>query len=259
MSLRRRGRPVEPEPVSDAGDPPHGPRAGRQLTGLVVARQRARTHVNPHLLVVPGCLTRPTGDLDSQLSPRKRPRRSLSSPWYVRSMVGIAPAPSTPASKGVLWKADSCLNRLRALTIGGVAPRRRDSRRLGVPDRGRAEPGEGGRRESVPDVAEVSGGCDERDLPVRLPSTQMQAVEDFSGPVEQSALVEFAQQGQAQYVAVYDANGRRLGATPGAPSAGSRCRHRARIRPAAAVGRHGNRRGSNDRVRDPLRDAVGAT
>src|SRR5215208_3958343 len=83
MSLLRRGRPVEPEPVSDAGDPPHGPRAGRQLTRLVVARQRARIHVNPHLLVVPGCLTRPTGDLDSQLSPRKRPRRSLSSPWYV--------------------------------------------------------------------------------------------------------------------------------------------------------------------------------
>src|ERR1041384_2687070 len=104
MSLRRRGRPVEPEPVSDAGDPPHGPRAGRQLTRLVVARQRARIHVNPHLLVFPGCLTRPTGDLDSQLSPRKRPRRSLSSPWYVLTMVGMAPAGTNP---GVVWTVDS--------------------------------------------------------------------------------------------------------------------------------------------------------
>src|SRR5688572_17039034 len=105
MSLRQRGRPVEPEPVSDAGDPPHGPRAGQQLTRLVVARQRARIHVNPHLLVVPGCFTRPTGDLDSQLSPRKRPRRSLSSPWYVQAMVGITGAASNPE---VVWKADSC-------------------------------------------------------------------------------------------------------------------------------------------------------
>ena len=70
------------------------------------------------------------------------------------------------------------------------------------------------------DVAQVSGAVTNGIFQSAFQSTQMQASEDFSGPIEQRALVEFAAQGQSQYVAVYDANGRRLGATPGAPAPG---------------------------------------
>jgi hypothetical protein len=69
-------------------------------------------------------------------------------------------------------------------------------------------------------VAEVSGAVTNGIFQSAFQSTQMQAAEDFSGPVEQSALVEFAQQGQARYVAVYDQGGSRLGATPGTPRPG---------------------------------------
>src|SRR5688572_31087646 len=48
----------------------------------------------------------------------------------------------------------------------------------------------------------------------------MEAAEDFAGPIERSALEAFAQQGESRYVAVYDARGRRLGATRAAPGPG---------------------------------------
>src|SRR5688572_22622173 len=48
----------------------------------------------------------------------------------------------------------------------------------------------------------------------------MQAAENFAGPVEDRALVEFAEQGQSAFVAIYDEDGRRLAATPGTPAPG---------------------------------------
>ena len=69
-------------------------------------------------------------------------------------------------------------------------------------------------------VAEVSGAVTNGIFQSAFQSTQMQATEDFSGAVERSALVEYAQQGQARYVAVYDQSGRRLEATPGTPKPG---------------------------------------
>ena len=70
------------------------------------------------------------------------------------------------------------------------------------------------------DVARVSGAVTNGIFQSAFQSTRIQATEDFSGPVDAGALTEFAQQGQSQYVAVYDANGRRLGATQGAPRPG---------------------------------------
>ena len=70
------------------------------------------------------------------------------------------------------------------------------------------------------DVAQVSGAVTNGIFQSAFQSTQIQASEDFSGPIEQSALEEFAAQGQSQYVAVYDENGRKLGATRGAPQPG---------------------------------------
>ena len=70
------------------------------------------------------------------------------------------------------------------------------------------------------DVAEVSGAVTNGIFQSAFQATQTQASEDFSGPIDQSALNEFAAQGQSRYVAVYDANGRRLGATRGAPQPG---------------------------------------
>ena len=69
-------------------------------------------------------------------------------------------------------------------------------------------------------VAEISGAVTNGIFQSAFQSTQEQAAEDFSGPVEQSALVAFAEQGQARYVAVYGQNGRRLGATPATPKPG---------------------------------------
>ena len=70
------------------------------------------------------------------------------------------------------------------------------------------------------DVAQISGAVTNGIFQSAFQSTAMQAAEDFSGQIDQGALVAFAQQGQSQYVAVYDARGRRLGATPGAPRPG---------------------------------------
>jgi hypothetical protein len=70
------------------------------------------------------------------------------------------------------------------------------------------------------DVAQVSAAVTNGIFRSAFQGTATQAAEKFSGPVDQQALVEFAQQGQSQYVAVYDDKGRRLGATPGAPAPG---------------------------------------
>jgi hypothetical protein len=48
----------------------------------------------------------------------------------------------------------------------------------------------------------------------------MEAAQNFSGQIERSALTEFAAQGQSRYVVVYDAQGRRIGATAGPPPPG---------------------------------------
>jgi hypothetical protein len=70
------------------------------------------------------------------------------------------------------------------------------------------------------DVAQVSAAVTNGIFQSAFQSTQMQAAEDFSGSIETRALSAFAQQGQSQYVAVYDDKGRHLGATPGAPAPG---------------------------------------
>jgi len=70
------------------------------------------------------------------------------------------------------------------------------------------------------DVAQVSGAVTNGIFQSAFQSTRTQATEDFSGPIDERTLAQFAQQGQAQYVAVYDAKGGRLGATPGAPQPG---------------------------------------
>src|SRR5688572_22119612 len=74
--------------------------------------------------------------------------------------------------------------------------------------------------ERFQDVAHVSGAVTNGIFQSAFPSTRMQATEDFSGPIDEGALTAFGEQGQAQYVAVYDAKGRRLGATPGTPGPG---------------------------------------
>ena len=70
------------------------------------------------------------------------------------------------------------------------------------------------------DVARVSGKVTNGIFQSAFQGTATQAADNFSGPIERQALVQFAQQGQSRYVAVYDAKGRRLGATRGAPSPG---------------------------------------
>src|SRR6185436_18832037 len=70
------------------------------------------------------------------------------------------------------------------------------------------------------DVAQVSGAVTNGIFQSAFQSTRTQATEKFSGPIDERALAQFAEQGQTQYVAVYDANGERLGATPGAPQPG---------------------------------------
>ena len=70
------------------------------------------------------------------------------------------------------------------------------------------------------DVAQTSGAVTNGIFQSAFQSTQREAAKDFAGPVEPAALQSFAEQGQSLYVAVYDANGRRLGATAGAPAAG---------------------------------------
>jgi len=70
------------------------------------------------------------------------------------------------------------------------------------------------------DVAQVSAAVTNGIFEASFQGTQTQATEDFSGPVDEGALAEFAAQGQSQYVAVYDESGRLLGATPGAPQPG---------------------------------------
>jgi hypothetical protein len=70
------------------------------------------------------------------------------------------------------------------------------------------------------DVAEVSAAVTNGIFQASFQATQMQAAEDFSGPIDERALADFAQQGQSQYVAVHDADGRQLGATRGTPAPG---------------------------------------
>jgi hypothetical protein len=112
------------------------------------------------------------------------------------------------------------VNRLRAITIGGallaavilgvfaylIADAQSDERE-------NAE-------ERFQDVAQVSAAVTNGIFQSAFQSTQMQAAEDFSGPIERSALTEFAAQGQSRYVVVYDAKGRRIGATAGPPPPG---------------------------------------
>ena len=112
------------------------------------------------------------------------------------------------------------MNRLRALTIGGALLA---ALILGVfafliadsqsQDKDDVEARFG-------QVAEVSGNVTNGIFQSAFQGTATQAAENFSGPIEQQALVQFAQQGQARYVAVYDNKGHRLGATPGAPQPG---------------------------------------
>ena len=70
------------------------------------------------------------------------------------------------------------------------------------------------------DVAQVSGAVTNGIFQSAFEGTRTQATEKFSGPVDQGALDQYAQQAQSQYVAVYDARGKRLGATQGAPQPG---------------------------------------
>ena len=112
------------------------------------------------------------------------------------------------------------MNRLRALTIGGAVLA---ALILGVfayliadaqsSDRDDVE-------KRFRDVAQVSAAVTNGIFEASFQGTQTQATEDFSGPVDEEALAEFAAQGQSQYVAVYDESGRLLGATPGAPQPG---------------------------------------
>jgi hypothetical protein len=112
------------------------------------------------------------------------------------------------------------VNRLRALTIGGALLA---ALILGVFAYLIAD-AQSQDREDVEkrfrDVAQVSAAVTNGIFDSAFQGTQTQAAEDFAGPIDQQALVEFAEQGESQYVAVYDDRGRRLGATPGAPQPG---------------------------------------
>ncbi|HYH58464.1 MAG TPA: hypothetical protein VD790_04515 [Thermoleophilaceae bacterium] len=74
--------------------------------------------------------------------------------------------------------------------------------------------------QSFQDVAQVSAAVTNGIFQSAFESTGMQAAEEFAGPVEQEALAQFAAEGQSRYVAVYDEQRRRLGATSGAPPPG---------------------------------------
>ena len=74
--------------------------------------------------------------------------------------------------------------------------------------------------ERFQDVAQVSGAVTNGIFQSAFQSSRMQATEDFSGRIDERALIEFGQQAQSQYVAVYDEKGRELGATPGTPAPG---------------------------------------
>ena len=112
------------------------------------------------------------------------------------------------------------MNRLRAMTIGGALIA---ALVLGVfayliadsqsQDRQDVE-------ERFRQVAQVSGSVTDGIFQSAFQSTAMQATEDFSAQIDHAALVAFGQQGQTQYVAVYDDRGHRLGATPDAPQPG---------------------------------------
>jgi hypothetical protein len=112
------------------------------------------------------------------------------------------------------------VNRLRAMTIGGAVLA---ALLLGIfafliadsqsQDKEDVE-------ERFQDVAQVSGAVTNGIFQSAFQSTRTQATEKFSGPIDERALAQFAQQGQSQYVVVYDAKARRLGATPGAPQPG---------------------------------------
>lgn len=70
------------------------------------------------------------------------------------------------------------------------------------------------------DVAQVSGAVTNGIFQSAFQGSRTQATERFSGPIDERALAQFAEQGQSQYVAVYDAKGRKLAATPGTPKPG---------------------------------------
>ena len=70
------------------------------------------------------------------------------------------------------------------------------------------------------DVATVSAAVTNGIFQAAIQGNQMEAAEELSGPIDDEALMAFAEQGQSRYVAVLDARGRRLGATPGAPAPG---------------------------------------
>jgi hypothetical protein len=112
------------------------------------------------------------------------------------------------------------VNRIRALTIGGALLA---ALILGVFGYLLADSQSQDKEEiekRFRDVAEVSAAVTNGIFQSAFQSTQTQAAEDFAGPIEQGALEAFAQEGQARYVAVYNANGRRLGATAGTPRPG---------------------------------------
>jgi hypothetical protein len=112
------------------------------------------------------------------------------------------------------------LTRLRALTIGGAILA---ALILGVFAFLIADT-QGQDKEEVEnrfrDVAQVSAAVTNGIFEASFQGTRTQAVEDFSGPIEEQALAEYQAQGEARYVAVYDENGRRLGATPDTPAPG---------------------------------------
>ena len=70
------------------------------------------------------------------------------------------------------------------------------------------------------DVATVSAAVTNGIFQAAFQGQQTQAAEDLAGPIEDEALTALAEQGQSRYVAVFDARGRRLGATPDTPAPG---------------------------------------
>ena len=112
------------------------------------------------------------------------------------------------------------MNRLRALTLGGALI---TALILGVFAYLLIDAHSDEKRdveERFRDVAQVSAAVTNGIFQSAFQSTQMQAAEDFSGRIDGRALARFAQQGQSQYVAVYDDRGRELAATSGAPEPG---------------------------------------
>ncbi len=112
------------------------------------------------------------------------------------------------------------MNRLRAMTVGGALLA---ALILGLFAYLIADAQSQAREEvekRFQDVARVSGAVTNGIFQSAFQSTRTQATEKFSGAIDEHALAEFAEQGQAQYVVVYDAKGRRLGATPDAPQPG---------------------------------------